>query len=270
MAKSIKDLKKTYFILSIIFLFLFTNICHSQSSPSSNNFFIRGNLNINNNGIDWVPFFSRDKPSLIANFSIGGERLSVSPLIRYELDGFQPWGFDIWWNYKIKKSGKFNFSLGGVFPGVVNQKISVRNYDLPTSILQPWVSAIIKPSVSYLFGKNFGINLSYFEIIPLKIVNTNQLESGRVIILSPMIKPLTIKNKIYIRWEPLLYSVQIEDTRTGLFSAQTLNLGIVNFPFSISSVMNKPIDFGGLSGKKFDWNIGINYSFELNLIKNTF
>ena len=74
-------------------------------------------------------------------------------------------------------------------------------------------------------------------------------------------------NKIYFNWAPIIYTVQIEDTKTGLFSAQTINVGIKNFPFSISSVMNKPIYFGDLSGKNFDWNIGINYSFDLKLVK---
>jgi hypothetical protein len=32
--------------------------------------------------------------------------------------------------------------------------------------------------------------------------------------------------------------------------------------------MNKPIYFGDLSGKNFDWNIGINYSFDLKLVKS--
>jgi hypothetical protein len=31
--------------------------------------------------------------------------------------------------------------------------------------------------------------------------------------------------------------------------------------------MNKPIYFGGLSGKKFDWNIALNYSFDFNFIE---
>ena len=88
-----------------------------------------------------------------------------------------------------------------------------------------------------------------------------------MIILSPLIKNFTIKKSVYIRWEPLLYAAQIEDTETGFFSAQTINFGIINFPFSISTVMNKPIYFGALTGKKFDWNIGLNYSFELKLVK---
>ena len=68
-------------------------------------------------------------------------------------------------------------------------------------------------------------------------------------------------------WAPIIYSVQIEDTKAGIFSAQTINIGLLNSPFSISSVMNKPINFGGLTGKRFDWNIGLNYSFDLKLVK---
>ena len=122
-------------------------------------------------------------------------------------------GFDIWWDYKIKKLGKFNFSIGGVFPGIVNQKITIQDENLPTTILQP-VFCYSKTEYFYFFNKNFGLNLSYFEIIPLKLVNTNQIESGRVIILSPLIKYFIIKNSVYLKWEPLLYALQIEDTES--------------------------------------------------------
>ena len=78
--------------MKTVFIYLFILFSYGLIfSQSDKTFFIRGNLNVNNNGIDWVPLFSRDKPSLITNFSFGGERLSISPLIRYELDGFQPW-----------------------------------------------------------------------------------------------------------------------------------------------------------------------------------
>ena len=248
------------------FLLIFTipAICFSQSNEE---YFFKGNINVNNNGIDWVPLFSRDKPSLITNFSLGKNRFSVNPLLRYELEGLQPWGVDIWWNYKVKQKGKFNFELGGVFPGIINQKISVLDKNLPKKILQPWVTAIINPTFSYVFSKNFKLSLSYYEIIPLKIVNKNQLEHGRVFILSPLFNNLQITSKLYLRWTPILYTVQIENSKTGLFSAQTINIGLKNFPFSVSSVMNKPLYFGDLSGKKFDWNIGINYSFDLKLVK---
>lgn len=248
----------------IIFLFLLPFFCFSQTK---NEYFFKGNINLNNNGIDWVPLFSRGEPSLIANFSLGKDRFSINPLIRYELEGFQPWGLDIWWNYKIKQKGKFNFDIGAVLPGVINQKIGVIDKNLPNTILQPWVSAIINPNFSYAFNQSFTLSLSYYEERPLKLVNKAQIESNRVVILAASIKQILITDEIYLSWVPIIYSVQIEDTKAGFFSAQTINIGLLNFPLSISSVMNKPLNFGGLTGKKFDWNIGLNYSFDLKLVK---
>ena len=252
------------YLFIYLFILIVPNFCLSQTNDE---YFFKGNINVNNNGIDWVPLFSRDKPSLIANFSLGKDRFSINPLVRYELEGFQPWGVDIWWNYKIKQRGKFNFDIGGVLPGVINQRINILDKKLPSTILQPWVSAIVNPNFSYAISESFKLSISYFEIIPLKIVNKDQLKSGRVLILSPSIKQFLIMDKIYFNWVPIIYTIQIEDTKTGLFSAQTLNIGIINSPFSISTVMNKPIYFGDLSGKKFDWNIGLNYSFDLKLKK---
>ena len=65
---------------------------------------------------------------------------------------------------------------------------------------------------------------------------------------------------------PQIYSVKIDEV-SGIFAAQTLMLSFKNSPFKISSAMNKSVDMGTLSGKKFDINIGVNYSFELNFIK---
>ena len=248
----------------IIFLFLLPFFCLSQKKDE---YFFKGNINLNNNGIDWVPLFSRGEPSLVANFSLGKDRFSINPLIRYELEGLQPWGFDIWWNYRIKQKGKFIFDIGAVFPGVINQRISVIDKNLPNTILQPWVTAIINPNFSYVFNQSFTLSLSYYEERPLKIVNKAQIESNRVVILAASIRQILITDKIYLSWSPIVYSVQIEDTKAGIFSAQTINIGLLNFPFSISSVMNKPLNFGGLTGKRFDWNIGLNYSFDLKLVK---
>ena len=140
--------------------------------------------------------------------------------------------------------------------------------NLPKTILQPWVTAIINPNFSYVFNERFTIFLSYYEEIPLKIVNKTQIESNRVVILAASIRQILITDEIYLRWEPIIYTVKIEDTKAGIFSAQTINIGLLNFPFSISSVMNKPLIFGGLTGKRFDWNIGLNYFFDLRLVKN--
>ena len=106
-------MKKLFIYLYILFGYTLT------FSQSDKTFFIRGNLNIKTMGLIGSHFFLEISHHLFQIFN-RRRATSISPLIRYELDGFQPWGFDIWWDYKIKKSGKFNFSIGGVFPGIVN------------------------------------------------------------------------------------------------------------------------------------------------------
>ena len=123
---SLNKIKK-YFFLS--FLISFTLL-----SQSNDTYFFKGNINLNNNGIDWIPLFSRDKPTLISNFSFGKDRFSVNPLIRYDLEGFQMWGIDIYWNYRFIEKNKFKFDFGAFLPGVFTQKVDVTEEKLPKSI----------------------------------------------------------------------------------------------------------------------------------------
>tara|TARA_B110001454_G_C12634697_1_gene398571 strand:- start:173 stop:952 length:780 start_codon:yes stop_codon:yes gene_type:complete len=248
----------------LILFFVYPFLLYSQTNKD---YYLTGNININNNGVDWIPLFSRGEPTLIANFSFGKDRFSINPLIRYDLDGFQPWGLDIYWNYQIIRKQKFLFDFGLFFPGMFTQKVNVEEKNLPKTILQPWVAGMINPNITFLFNKNFSLKLSYYNGFPLKIVNQEQYKKIRLFFVTPIIKQFKINNKILFGWSPQIYTIKFDDDQSGVFASQTLNLGYTNSPFSISSVMNKPIYFGGLTGKKFDWNIAVNYSFKLKLIK---
>jgi len=37
--------------------------------------------------------------------------------------------------------------------------------------------------------------------------------------------------------------------------------------FNMAGNMNKALDFGNFTGKQFDWNVGINYSFNNTFVK---
>ena len=94
--------------------------------------------------------------------------------------------------------------------------------------------------VSYAFSNAFKLSLSYYEIIPLKIVNKTQLEHGRVIILSPSIKQFLIMNKIFLNWTPIIYTVQIENTKTGK-SESILSFALTSLPDTYAKYMIKAI-----------------------------
>ena len=241
-------------------LFFYSALIFSQSKDE---FYFSGNFNINNNGIDWVPLFTRDKPSLIANFSFVNKRFSARSLVRYELDGFQPWGVDFYWNYQFIRKEKIKLDFGAFLPGVFTQRVRVNENNLPNEILQPWVNAMINPNFTFNWNQNFSLILSYFQGFPIDYVNTDQFDSVKLFFLTPSVKKIKF-NSFYINLVPQLYTVKIDNLRTGVFLANTLEIGNIKSNFSISSVFNKPIEFGGLTGKKFNWNIGLNYFFKLN------
>ena len=248
--------------ITLFILFFYSTIVFSQSN---NEFYFSGNFNINNNGIDWVPLFTRDKPSLITNFNFVKKRFSARLLVRYELEGFQLWGVDFYWNYQFIRKEKIKFDFGGFLPGVFTQRVKVNENNLPNEILQPWVNAMINPNFTYTLNENFSLTMSYYQGFPIEYVNTTQFDSVKLFFFTPVVKKIKF-NSFYINLLPQLYTVKIDDLKRGIFLANTLELGHLKSNFSVSSVFNKPIEFGGLTGKKFNWNIGLNYFFKLNFI----
>ena len=57
-----------------------------------------------------------------------------------------------------------------------------------------------------------------------------------------------LNDNLILNWIPQIYSIELDNDPTA-FAAQTISLTHKSFPFSVSSVMNKPIYFNGFSGK---------------------
>ena len=108
--------------------FIFPFLLFSQEK---NEYYFNGNINFNNNGIDWIPLFSRGKPTIISSLSFGKDRFSINSLIRYDLEGLQLWGIDLYWNYQIIRKEKIKFDLGLFLPGVFTTEVNVQEENLP-------------------------------------------------------------------------------------------------------------------------------------------
>jgi len=89
-----------------------------------------------------------------------------------------------------------------------------------------------------------------------------------MISIKSFIENLKIGESITINWSPEVYYPKV-DNKSGIFAAQNISVRFKNSPISFSSSMNKAIDFSNFTGKSFDRNIGINYSFNNKFIKKT-
>ena len=100
---------------TVLLIFIFLLIKHfaiSQKTDSAKNIVhFSGAVSITNNGISIVPSFSLGKPAAIFNVSLGKNRFSFEPDIRFSLAG-KPWSFLFWGRYKLVTTDKFQMNVG--------------------------------------------------------------------------------------------------------------------------------------------------------------
>ena len=211
--------------------------------------------------------FTLGKPATVINFSLGDDRFSFNPSLSFDLNGLRPWVFDFIWSYKLINNEKYNLIFNQFIPGLYFHKISYENNNIKQSAFSPWVSTVSTVDFFYLVSPNFKFGFTFFNAFPIK-KNKDQPNIARMLSFKSQIGNIKLGDLITINWIPEIYFPKV-DNQTGIFAAQNISFRFNNSPISISSSMNKAIDFGNFTGKSFDWNIGINYSFNNKYIKKT-
>lgn len=251
----------------LILLVLLLNFAYVFSQEENkNSYAISANINVNNNGISWIPVYSLEKPSVITDFKLTINNFSINPRFRFDIEDLQPWNIDVYLNYKFKKKRTFAFELGTLLPAATFQQFSYENDNgLTESRLTPWMYIFINPKVTININSNLKFRISYFEGFPTKIVSEYQPKNGRTIFIQPLIKKINVNQKIDLLWMPQLYLTTFNEDK-GYYFSQNIFIEFKNFPFKISTSLNKAIETE-LRGKKFDWNIGLSYNFSKKLIE---
>ena len=262
MTKYISSLKINLIIISLVI----TSIGLSQNDIESKEFNLSGNINVSNNGFSLIPLFSLGEPATVIDLSFGNDRLSFDPSFSFELNGLKPWILDFRWNYKIIKQEKYLVNLGLFLPGLFFRNTTFEKNGDQLEGVFIWRSIVSTLNLSYSFSDKFSLGIFYFRPFPIEQIDPNQPRRGSVLSIKSSLRNLKISESIKINWNPELYFPKI-DEKSGIFVAQNILIEFKNFPLSISSNMNKAIDFGNFTGKEFDWNVGINYSFNNTFAK---
>lgn len=69
-----------------------------------------------------------------------------------------------------------------------------------------------------------------------------------------------LSDQFFMRFTPQIYYLNFDDG-DGFYFTSAFTLVKLNFPLSISSVMNKVIQTDISAGKDFVWNVTLTYSF---------
>lgn len=245
----------------IFFLVGFSLSCFSQTSDSVKIIHhFSGSANVTNNGISLVPSFSLGRPAALFLLSLGGERFSFDPDIRFSLDG-KPWTFLFWTRYKLFTEGRFRMNTGA------HLGLNFRTTTLPDNgagieflVVRRYLAGELTPT--YSIAKNISIGSYYLYS---RGVDNGAVRNTHFLTLNTNFSRIPVSKLFYLRAVPQVYYL-FQDGNKGYFFTSTFTVVKQNFPWSISTIINKQLRSGIPGAKDFVWNVSLVYSFSRNYV----
>jgi hypothetical protein len=255
--------KKSVLILLMIIVSGFPGIQYvfGQDNSVSKLSHFKGNVSITQNGLSLIPAFSLGRPAAVLEMSLGGERLSFDPELRFALDG-QPWSFIFWWRYKIIKSEKFNLHAGS-HPSFIFRNSQVINGNgqvvesleslrflaseiVPTYNLTPKT----KLSFVYLIARNLGK-------LPTEV--------NQFVAINGSFNQVRLTESLYVSLKPQFFYLKMNE-KDGTYISSIFSVGKRDFPVSLGSIVSRKIN-SEIAGKDWIYNVSLIYSFNNDYIK---
>lgn len=212
---------------------------------------IKGNLQLTNNGISPVPYFTLGEPALLTNLYLTKGRLSFSPEFNFDLKA-KPWSFNTWLRYNLIRTKRYNFYLGSNFsiifkrldPKLLKEDLQAQRYQMLDIMMTYKIDH--KKLLSFYYWKtstldHLGITSSHFVMLALQIDNILKSENT------------------VISFRPSVFVINNTLPFSGLFMSQITTISTKKFPlrFSLQTVET----LQSSEQAKFNWNVGVNVPF---------
>jgi len=246
---------KFYFGVSLCLLLAFPGF--GQDPNENPKPFIKhfnGTITATNNGISIIPSFSLGRPAVFFDLSIGGERLSFDPMLRFGMDG-KPWSFVFWWRYKIIKDKKFTLTAGAHPAFIFREREVLIDGKIENMLVtQRFLAFEIAPN--YKISPKTSIGLYYlqgngFNPVPPK--------TSHFLALNTNFNDLPLIKDFRMRINPQFYYLNI-DGEDGTYVTSSLTITKRNFPLGFQTIFNQKIN-STIPGDDLVWNVSLLYSF---------
>lgn len=220
-----------------------------------------GSVTLTNKGISLVPSFTLGKPAVIFNGSMGKGKLSFDPELRFSLEA-KPWTFLFWWRYQLIQNDRFSLRLGthlGLNYRTFTADINGQPKD--RLIANRYLAGELTPS--YSVSKKVSIGMYYllshgFEEEAIGVTN--------FLTLNCTVSDIPVTKYFWMRITPQVYYLRTDD-QDGFYFGSSLSLSARNFPLSLASIINEPINTSIKGGQDFLWNVSLIYSFSRKYVE---
>lgn len=229
-----------------------------SSKQETGNF--TGAVTVTTKGLSTFPNLTLGKPAAILDLSMGGKKLRFEPIMRFSLQG-KPWSFIFWCRYELLNNEKFQFKIGA-HPAYSFKSISVIHNGSTKNVLraQQFLAGELSPVLKVSKNISLGPYYIYAHGMEKDIVQHSNFISFRA-----NFSNINLSENYFMRLMAQAYYLKL-DADDGFYVNSTLALNRRDFPFSVSTSMNKIIR-SEISGDNFLWNINLTYSFSTKYAK---
>ena len=254
-------MQKNTILLVFIFLLL-SHFSFSQKTDSTKSIgYFSGAVSVTNNGISIVPSFSLGKPAVIFNLSLRKSRFSFEPDIRFSLAG-KPWSMLFWGRYKLVTTEKFQMNIGTHLGLNFQTSVLPINGDSgEVTVTRRYLAGELFPR--YSLTKNISVGIYYLYSHGLDV---GTIGNTHFITFNTNFSNIKLSDQFFISLNPQLYYLKL-DAQDGFYFTSTLTVAKKNFPFSVSSTINKEINSTITGSRNFLWNVSLVYAFNKKYVK---
>ncbi|MBA4408034.1 MAG: hypothetical protein Q8S54_02590 [Bacteroidota bacterium] len=219
-----------------------------------------GAVTVTTKGLSTFPNLTLGKPAAILDLSMGGKKLRFEPVLRFSLEG-KPWSFIFWCRYELLNNEKFQFKIGA-HPAYAFKTVTVNHNGTTKDILraQQFLAGELAPV--FKVGKNISLGPYYIYAHGME---KDIVQSSNFISFRANFSNINLSDNYFMRLMAQAYYLKL-DANDGFYVNSTLSMNRRNFPFSVSSSMNKAIQ-SEIAGDNFLWNINLSYSFNTRYTK---
>ncbi|MBN3581001.1 hypothetical protein JYB64_01285 [Algoriphagus aestuarii] len=243
------------FLLVLLFLFQLSSVLaqtESEKTPVVRHF--NGTITATSNGISIIPFFSLGRPAFLFDLSLGGERFTFDPMMRFGMNG-KPWSFVFWGRYKLVNNPKFKLRVGA-HPAFLFQEREILVDGKPKNVLVANRFLTFEIAPTYVISQRSSLGLYFLNG---NGINPYPPDHTYFLGLTWTLNNFPLSETLRFQMTPQVYYLKV-DANDGIYGTSTFTLTKTNFPIGLQSTINQKIK-SNIDGNDMVWNLSLVYNF---------
>ena len=254
----VKPGKKFYFLLIGLLLSFFTG-CNVFAQEAGKRH-LGGTITATNNGVSIIPSFTLGRPALLFDLTMGGERLSFDPMLRFGMDG-KPWSFVLWGRYKLIKKDRFTFSVGA-HPAFIFQETEmvVNGKSETMMVTNRYLAGELNSS--YQISDRVQMGIYYLRGTAIQSLGP---KNSNFLALNTQISNIGLISDFKLRINPQFFFLKVDDN-SGYYVNSAFTFSKGDFPVNFQAFFNQKLK-STVPGDDLVWNLSLLYTFSTTFSK---